>query len=587
MLAIIIINWNTKDLLKRCIENLNGISIKVPFEIIVVDNASTDGSREFLTSRFMGRKILNTSNIGFGAACNLAAGEFTAKAYLFLNTDAFPEKGCVEKLYDIIIASNEISLASPQLVNKNGSLQRTFSRFPVYVTDRMSGKFTFIPLYYEKKKMNVFPETIQETDAVTGACMMVNGSIFEKMGGFDEDFFFFLEETDFCLRCRKQGYRIIVIKDARCIHLKGKSTKNDLLKYRKIFLTSQLLFLKKHLPEFLYYPIRRKMIIRFYRKAAVYSFLNMITFFVLPKLRFKSKLYKSFISDKGWKKTDKLFTGVFKGQDFFVKVKSDFGYRFIRKDLKDCQENFTSSAEILKKEAEIIKDTSFSLTSVVIAGGIPVNIKLYRNKRRIPFLPPIAERAFYGAFVLKSLKIPIPEILGYSVKARSKELGRLFTLHDKKLKVLNFIFDEIRKKCGNNLLLYKEMKKKIFDSIAEVFRKLYSSRVIHRDLKASNILVKIDWSDTKTPFSINLIDFENVVIDPPLFERCILKGLAQLNKSFPDLSIISLKERIYFFKKCMNIDKLDRKAKKRIKRINLMTKKMFKKKNLKFYYSVR
>ena len=71
MLAIVIVNWNTEDLLEECIDNINTLGIRLPYEIVVVDNASTDGSRKYLSARFMGRKILNEKNLGFGAACFL------------------------------------------------------------------------------------------------------------------------------------------------------------------------------------------------------------------------------------------------------------------------------------------------------------------------------------------------------------------------------------------------------------------------------------------------------------------------------------------------------------------------------------
>ena len=239
----------------------------------------------------------------------------------------------------------------------------------------------------------------------------------------------------------------------------------------------------------------------------------------------------------------------------------------------------------LQEKGTIIKDTVFSKTGVIVLEERNINIKLYRNKRRIPFSPALPERAFLGAMVLKSLGILVPEVIGYFVQRKRKNLGGLVTLHDDRLKVLNFIFDDIKEKCGNNMSLYRMFKKRLFDAIADVFLLLHSCRVIHRDLKASNILVKIDWSDTENPFKIYLIDFENIVVDPPLLKRYVIKNFAQLNKSFPDLSMISVKERLYFLKKYLCKAKLDPESKKMVSKINSITGKIFKRKKLKFYYS--
>ena len=583
MLAIVIINWNTKDLLKDCISHIRAISIRLPYEIIIVDNASTDGSREYLSARFMGRKILNSKNLGFGSACNQSVTAFPADAYLFLNTDAFPEKGAVEKLYDVVMAGDNIALVSPQLINSNGSLQKTTALFPSLLRDPILGKYNFFPSFYSEKQD--YPESLQEADAVTGACMMVRKDIFLLMKGFDEDYFFFLEETDFCLRCRRRGYKVMVVKDARCVHMKGKSTENDLLKYRRIFLGSQFLFLKKHLPSLVYFYAAFRKKTGIFIRSLLYLLANLLTFFLIPRFRFKQKLYQGFFWQRAWKKAESDCTSIFRGSRFYGSVADKEGYGFLVRDLYDSLSSKIPFESELKEKGKIIKDTAFSLTGVIEAQGTSVNIKLFRNKKRIPFMPSRSERAFYGAVVLESLGIPIPGLLGYYVKKHSRVTGCFLTQHDWGLEVLNFIFDDMAKAYRSNRIMYYPVKKKLLKALADLFRKLHDVKVIHKDLKASNILVRTKWSEEENPFQIYLIDFENIAVDPLGLKRHKVKHLAQLNKSFPDLSLISFKERLYFLKKYLQIDTFDAESKKLIREIETVTQKMFKRKKMKYYYA--
>lgn len=587
MLSIVIINWNTKELLESCISHITGLRIRLPYEVIVVDNASTDGSREYLSARFMGRKLLNDKNRGFGAACNLAVRTFASDAYLFLNTDAFPEKGALEEMYTILKSADDIALVSPKLVNENRTMQKTSSRLPYFLRDPMLGKYNYIPSFFLKDAREYAEELVEEADAVTGACMMVKRETFISLGGFDEDFFFFLEETDFCLRCRRLGYRILVARRAACVHLKGKSTERELLRYRKIYLFSQFLFLKKHLPRQIYFFVACMEKANVFFKSIVYLFLSALTFFIIPKLRRKFHLYASFFKERGWKEAEKRFTGFFRGKDFYAYFRNKEGHGFMRKDLVEDFERLFPLEDTLEKDAGVIKDAPFALTSVLKIRDDIINVKLFRKKRWIPFLFQLPERAFYGAHVLLSLRISVPDVLGYFIRKKSRSSGYFFTRHDEDLQVLNFVFDDALKACASNRLRFAPVKRKLFVELAGVFRRLHDARVIHRDLKASNIMVKTRWTEENDPFQVYLIDFENIVVDPPFFERFRIKNLAQLHKSFPDLALVGPRERLFFLKNYLGVEKLDENAKNIIHQVEKMTGKIFKRKGLEFNYSTK
>lgn len=247
-LSIIIVNWNTKDLLLKCLEavyeNANGVNL----EVWVVDNASTDGSVEAVNNQFRDVTLLcNKQNLGFARANNLALKNMGGRYALLLNTDAFVTKGAIMALYTFMEAHPESGMACGQLLDMDGSKQNSIANFP-----------TLSSLFLNETLMRVmfsnrFPSKMQtykfpiEIESGIGACLMVRKEAMDAVGFLDESYFFFLEETDWAFRMREEGWKIFFVPDAQIFHGQGQSV-GDGVDARILYYQSRYLYFKKWHP---------------------------------------------------------------------------------------------------------------------------------------------------------------------------------------------------------------------------------------------------------------------------------------------------------------------------------------------------
>ena len=236
--SIIIVNYNTKELLENCIvslmENLN----KNDYEIIIVDNNSTDGSVEMLEKEFSQKvKIIkNKNNIGFGAANNQGSKLAKEKYLFFLNSDTLVKYNIFNEIKDEFESNGDYGVIAPKLILENGEEQSfAYGNFPT-LTSLMKEKI-FKSIKQTEKKV--------ETDWVSGAAMIVRKRLYDKVGGFDEKFFMYFEDIDLCKKIRNLGNKIVVQKNISLIHLGGKSI-NKNKERKKVYYESQNYFFKKY-----------------------------------------------------------------------------------------------------------------------------------------------------------------------------------------------------------------------------------------------------------------------------------------------------------------------------------------------------
>lgn len=223
--SIIILSWNTKKLLVQCLRSLS-----LNYEIIVIDNASTDGSPEMIRKEFPKvRLICNKENVGFAKGNNQGVEIATGDLVLFLNSDTFVKDGAIEKLVTFFNKSDDIVAVSPLIINENGSIQQDpcYLHFP---SPMMS--FFYYNRILRKLSTKFFPDLLfsitdfrnpSEIDQLSGAALMIRRELFKKVGGFDENFPLYFEDTDLSYRLRKRGYKLMVIPEAEVIHLGRKS----------------------------------------------------------------------------------------------------------------------------------------------------------------------------------------------------------------------------------------------------------------------------------------------------------------------------------------------------------------------------
>jgi len=246
-LSVIIVNWNTRELLLNCIESFYRTVKGLTSEIFVVDNGSSDGSVDSVRRTFPEIELIqNERNLGFARANNEALRRSRGRYALLLNTDVILTDGAVENLVEFMDRNPTVGIAGGQLVNGDGSKQNSFDNFPSITAEAFNKSLLRIlfPRRYPSKRVNYSaPIGVQ---SVIGACMIVRSRAIDDVGLLDEDYFFFLEETDWCYRMRRGKWRVCHVPQAKVIHLQGRTA--DLVKDRaKIeYYRSLYLFFKKH-----------------------------------------------------------------------------------------------------------------------------------------------------------------------------------------------------------------------------------------------------------------------------------------------------------------------------------------------------
>lgn len=248
-ISFVIVNWNTKDLLLGCLRSVFETVKNPGFEVLVVDNASKDGSADAVAGRYPRvRLIQNDTNAGFAAANNQAFRLMRGRYALLLNSDAALTPGAAEELYRFMEETPGAGMACGQLLNPDGSLQNSFAPFPCLSTVLFNE--TLLRLLFPSRfpsKTGPF-EGPTRVDSCIGACVIVRRAAMDRVGFFDEDFFFFFEETDWAYRMRKEGWGVYFIPSARIFHHQGASV-GITARGRMMFYRSRYLYLRKWHPR--------------------------------------------------------------------------------------------------------------------------------------------------------------------------------------------------------------------------------------------------------------------------------------------------------------------------------------------------
>lgn len=238
--SIIIINYKTKQLSANCIRDLLALPNFQKREIIVIDNDSNDGSVESLQSEF-GHKIKlisNQENLGFAGANNQGAAIAQGKYLLFLNSDTIIKEDIFSTCLNIFQQHPEIGIISPRLLNTDGNHQTAaYGRFPTL--GRLIKQST-------KKDPSLDAEKeYSPVDWVSGCALMIRKELFEKIKGWDDNFFLYYEDIDLCCRTKQSGFLTVIANQSKITHLGGQSL-NYSLKKRWYYFRSQDYYFKKH-----------------------------------------------------------------------------------------------------------------------------------------------------------------------------------------------------------------------------------------------------------------------------------------------------------------------------------------------------
>ncbi len=228
-LSIVIVNWNTKGLLKNCLNSIrNNLLGKLEFEIIVVDNASKDDSVEMLKNRFQHVKLIqNDKNLGFAKANNQGIKQAKGEYILLLNPDTVMVNDSILKMIDFMAMNRKVGLASCKLLNEDLTVQKSCWLFP-YLWWKFLGAFGLNKVLSKvfNNKFNFNFESSAEArkiDWVKGAFMLLRGEAIRDIGGLDESSFMYGEDLDLCFHLNRIGWEIYYYPKAKIIHLDNKS----------------------------------------------------------------------------------------------------------------------------------------------------------------------------------------------------------------------------------------------------------------------------------------------------------------------------------------------------------------------------
>ncbi|NLY01564.1 MAG: glycosyltransferase family 2 protein [Rhodopirellula sp.] len=255
-LSIIIVSYNAKNILRACLQAINCANLQVSYEVIVVDNASCDGSAQMVKEDFPRTVLIrNGTNNMFAKANNQAIKMAAGKCFLLLNSDCIIERGSIETLYAFLNTNQpRVACVGPRLLNKDRTVQSEGHVFytPWYAFCKITAASKW-PLPMSLKR-RILPRGLTRFDAghtrpvgwVTGAAMMISAKAFAEIGILDENFYFYGEDSEWCYRAWRLGYEVWVYPDSTIVHLGGMSTTAGVLqKVDQVKRAQQLYFMQR------------------------------------------------------------------------------------------------------------------------------------------------------------------------------------------------------------------------------------------------------------------------------------------------------------------------------------------------------
>ncbi|EPY7710147.1 glycosyltransferase family 2 protein [Bacillus pacificus] len=261
--SVVVVNWNSEKYIRECfnalLTTMNELKHKIDVEVIVVDNASTDSSVKIIEEEFKWVKLIKSlQNNGFSKANNIAIKYSTGEYILLLNTDAIINTSALKNSIEFLEENSDAGVAGCQLLNADGTNQQSFGR-------QLNFKNILIETLFLEKVFKLKNKTNNqpfEVDYVCGAYFLVKKQAIEEVGLLDEDYFFYVEEADWCYRMKKHGWTSYVIPTETVIHYRGgSSTKVNPFKYMIQLQKSKFIFARKHFSNLQFYLYKKLVII--------------------------------------------------------------------------------------------------------------------------------------------------------------------------------------------------------------------------------------------------------------------------------------------------------------------------------------
>lgn len=256
--SVVIVSFNTRELLHKCIESVYAQAGSLKIEVIVVDNASTDNSAEMIKQNFDKVKLIrNSKNVGFAAANNQAITKVKGEFVLLLNPDTVVLDGAIDNVVAFARQNKQAAVVGCRVLNPDGTMQRTCSMFPSALNIMLSSTYLYkiFPRsrFFGRELMTWWDRSdVREVDVVSGCFMLVRREAIEKVGLMDEEFFLYAEETDWCYRFKRAGWKLLFMPDAEIIHYGGASSGKRKAQMLLQLRAGILQFIKKHRNKVIY-----------------------------------------------------------------------------------------------------------------------------------------------------------------------------------------------------------------------------------------------------------------------------------------------------------------------------------------------
>ena len=301
-LSIIIVSYNTEELLRQCLESIYHCTKQIAYEIFIVDNNSSDNTVHMVKKIFPKvNLIVNTENKGFAAANNQAMRRAQGNSILLLNPDTRILGNAIDDMVAFITSRNDIHALGCKLLNADMSLQPSVYRFPSLIPT--ISHILHLWIFKTLKKSALLSSLVltgydknHPVDCVRGACLLIKREVVDKIGYLDEDYFIYAEETDWCFRMKKAGLNVYYFADSQVVHYSGKSSNTNASELFVQRVKSLNIYYKKHFGE---------------KRALVFRILTLldITIFIIERVivncirRLRKKPIKSiehFLSLQKW-----------------------------------------------------------------------------------------------------------------------------------------------------------------------------------------------------------------------------------------------------------------------------------------------
>lgn len=252
-LSVVIVSYNAREELERCLSSLRQNPPRLPHEVIVVDNASGDGSADAAAACAGVRVIRSAANAGFSAGNNVGIKASTGANLLLLNSDTLVPARAIDRLVARLRSEPDVAVVGPRLVDLEGRAELSFGPMITPLNEWRQGRLIRGLTRNDPAvvaRVEAMTRQEQRPDWVTGACLLVRRADAEAVGLLDERYFMYTEDVDFCAAIRARGRHILFAPEVQITHLRGRSAASAVVATRRAYEQSHLAFYRKHHPRY-------------------------------------------------------------------------------------------------------------------------------------------------------------------------------------------------------------------------------------------------------------------------------------------------------------------------------------------------